>query len=464
MPIDRGSVHFATLVDDEHGFTASFMRSFLPMHAVDLGGEQRLWRGGYSFQQCTSSGVVEGRNEVAKSFLATDAEWLFFVDADMGWNPDALESLMAEADPSSRPILGGLCFGFGPITDQTGDANATIKRPFPTVFDLHETDDDISFKARWFYAPGIVQKVGATGAAFLLIHRSVLEAINEKHGPTWFDRIRHPKSKKGLWGEDTSFCVRAQTLGFPVHVHTGVKTSHAKVVFVTEQMYNGDLVAQPAAERTAVVVPVLGRPERAEPFMRSLVASTGLCTVFAVCSDDSDAVAWEKAGATTIFTTRTTFPCKANDAAAKIGTSFPWIFLTGDDVHFHAGWLDHAQQTAHVNGAKLIATNDWLNQRVLEGTHATHPLISTAYIAEEGASWSGPGKICNEDYKHWFVDDEWTLVAMQRGVFASSLGSVVEHIHPLAGKADMDSTYRLGQKFASLDKQTFEKRAKRYAA
>ena len=464
MPTDLGSVRFVSVVDDEHGFTASFMRSFLPLLAVDLGGEQRIWRGGYAFQQCTSAGIVEGRNEAVKSFLESDAEWLFFVDSDMGWEPDGLERLMAAADPIERPILGGLCFGFGPISDHQGEANAIVKRAFPTIFDLVETDDDIAFKARWFYAPGAVQKVGATGAAFLLIHRSVLEAIAAEHGATWFDRIRHPKSKKGLWGEDTSFCVRAQTLGFPVYVHAGVKTSHAKVAFVTDQTYYGELVAQPATEEVAVVVPVLGRPDRAVPFMRSLRASTGLAEVYAVCSEDADEQAWTEAGAHTIRTSRTSFACKANDAADKIGTAFPWLFLCGDDVHFHPGWLDHAQQTAHVNSAKVVGTNDWLNPAVLAGQHGTHVLVATDYIAERGASWDGPGKVCHEGYKHWYVDNEWTEAAKQRGVWASSLASVVEHLHPLAGKAEVDATYELGQKFAKLDAETWQKRARKYGA
>jgi GT2 family glycosyltransferase len=167
----RGSVRFCSLVDDEHGFTASFMRSFLPTLDRDLGGHQRIWRGGYAFQQCTSAGVVEGRNEAVKSFLESEAEWLWFVDSDMGWDPEALEQLMAVADPVDRPIVGGLCFGYGPISDRIDHAQAIIKKPFPTIFDLVETDDDVGFRPRWDYLPNVVQECAATGAAMLLIHR-----------------------------------------------------------------------------------------------------------------------------------------------------------------------------------------------------------------------------------------------------------------------------------------------------
>jgi hypothetical protein len=454
--IDPGSVRFVSLCDDEHGFTATFMRSFLPTLAVDLGGEQRIWRGGYAFQQCTSAGVVEGRNEATRVFLEeSDAEWLWFVDADMGWDADALEQLMAAAHPTKRPIVGGLCFGFGPITDRIDHAQAVIKRPFPTIFDLHEGDDDIGFRPRWGYVPGELHQCAATGAAMLLVHRTVLEAMNERWPGGWWDRMRHPKAKK-LWGEDTSFCMRAGMLGIPVHVHAGVKTSHSKVVFVTESTFMAELVPQPASDETAIIVPVYHRPGNAFPFMRSLRASTGLAKVYAVCSEDEDVTAWVDAGANIIKTDRLSFAEKVNDGYAQ--TTEPWLFIVGDDVRFHPGWLDHAQQVAHNTGAQVVGTNDLGNPRVTSGRHAVHMLIDRSYIAEQGASWDGPGVVCHEGYRHWFVDDEIVAAAKQRNVWAPALASVVEHLHPMFDKAEMDDTYRRGERYADRDRATWNRR------
>jgi hypothetical protein len=457
VTIDPGSVRFVSLVDDEHGFTASFMRSFLPTLAADLGGKQRIWRGGYAFQQVTSAGVVEGRNEATKNFLESDAEWLWFVDSDMGWDVDALEQLIAVADAKERPIVGGLCFGFGAITDRLDHAQAVVKRPFPTIFDLHESDDDFAFRPRWGYVPGEVIECSATGGAMLLIHRSVLAEM----GSGWFDRIKHPKAKK-LWGEDTSFCMRAKLAGHPVYVHTGVRTSHSKVIFVTETTFMGELIAQPATDDVAVIVPVLDRPQNAEPFMRSLRASTGLAEAYAVVeeSDEATQQAWRDAGASLIVTTAHTFAEKVN--AGYDNTDEPWLFLVGDDVRFHPGWLDHAQQVAVNTGAKVIGTNDLGNVRVMNGEHATHMLVARDYIAEQGASWDGPGVVCHEGYQHWFVDDELVTVAKQRNTFAPALASLVEHLHPAWGKADTDSTYELGQKSIGVDQVTFKRRSKRY--
>ena len=59
--------------------------------------------------------------------------------------------------------------------------------------------------------------------------------------------------------------------------------------------------------------------------------------------------------------------------------------LSGDDVRFRAGWLDHAQDVARRYGAQVVGTNDAANPRVMRGEHATHPLIRRDYIAEHGA-------------------------------------------------------------------------------
>jgi hypothetical protein len=299
--------------------------------------------------------------------------------------------------------------------------------------------------------------------AMLLIHRTVFERMADKFGAgQWFNRMRHPEGNK-LWGEDTSFCYRAAMLGIPVFVHAGVQSSHLKGIYVTQTTYMNNLVPVPAGDEVAVIVPVLNRPQNAEPFMRSLRATTGLATVYAACSEDADSAAWRATGATVV-------PCEGVSFAEKVNEAYewteaPWVFLVGDDVRFRPGWLDHAQQVAVNTGAKVIGTNDLANPRVTAGEHATHMLIARDYIDEQGASWDGPGVVCHEGYGHWFVDDEIVTVAKQRGVFAPALASVVEHLHPIFdGSVEMDATYKKGQASAGRDKIKFSKRQRDHAA
>lgn len=461
--IDKGAVTVAVLVDDQHGFLPSFMDSWNPLLATDLNGEQRIWRGGYLFQRCSSAGVVEGRNEATRIYLdEKQAEWLLFIDADMGYSPDALERLIAVAHPTERPIVGGLCFGYGTVSDHTDHANAAVKRAFPTIFELttNKDGDDFGFKARWNYVANRVQPVDATGAAMLLIHRSVLVEMRDKWGDTWFDRVRHPDAKS-LWGEDTSFCYKAKFgLGHDIFVHAGVKTSHSKTIYVTENTYCGDLVAQPATDEVAVIVPVLERPQNAGPFMTSLRASTGLATVYAVCNDDTDKKAWNDAGATVLHSDKIGFADKVNIAYPQ--TTEPWIFLAGDDVTFRAGWWDQVQRVAKSSGTKVVGTNDLANPMVIDGEHATHFAIERAYIDEHGASWDGPGVVCHDGYRHWFIDDEIITAAKARDVWAPCLASYVEHRHPLWGTAEVDETYLRGDRHRDKDQKLFEARLKQH--
>jgi hypothetical protein len=343
-------------------------------------------------------------------------------------------------------------------------------RATPTVFDWLKLDDgQMGFAVRWDYPHDMVTRCAGTGSACILIHRSVFEMVAEKHGPTWYNKI--PNTTMGqVVSEDLSFCMRAGTVGVPVHVHTGVRTSHQKTLWLAEDDYYGQVAlskivpeVQPATERTAIIVPVMRRPQNAATFMSSLKASGAeLADVKAICDDaDQETIdAWKAAGAEVIHGTwgddrPGTFAEKVN--AGYDLTTQPWLFLTGDDVRFKPGWLDHAQHAAR-DGYDVIGTNDLHNPRVTSGEHATHLLIRRSYVDEQGASWDGPKVVAHEGYRHWYVDDEIVTAAKQRGVWTMAPFAHVEHMHPLWRLAPNDDVYELGQSHAEHDKALFQER------
>ncbi len=221
----------------------------------------------------------------------------------------------------------------------------------------------------------------------------------------------------------------------------------------------------------AIIVPVMQRPQNAAPFMRSLHLSVaGLARsvyVMPVCDlgDRPTIDAWRTAGTTPVtkdFRRAGTFAKKVNFGYQMIAN--PWLFIVGDDVRFHPGWLDTALQNAEHTSAKVVGTNDLANPRVMGGEHGTHLLISRQYVAEQGASWDGPGVVCHEGYHHWFVDDEIVTVAKQRGVWAAARSAVVEHMHPYFGKGQMDAVYALGASHAEQDQALFARRLAEHSA
>lgn len=222
--------------------------------------------------------------------------------------------------------------------------------------------------------------------------------------------------------------------------------------------------------QVAILVPVVKRPQHAEPFMSSLRRSTPAdrWAVYPIC-DRGDAAAvdaWtEHAGAVLLGD----FPAEPGTFAEKVNfgyrsTSEPWLFLVGSDVDFRPGWLTMALAVAEQAGANVVGTNDRGNSAVMAGEHATHMLIRRSYVDRVGASWDGPGVVCHEGYRHCYVDNEIVAVAKQRHTWASARHSVVEHLHPAFGKAETDDVYELGARDQIFDGGTFRHREMVYMA
>jgi hypothetical protein len=435
----------------------SWHRSFVELLGYDMTHGGHIIRGGWHAQR-HGHDITQSRNKAIAGWLDSKdhqhCDWFFWIDTDMGFAPDTVERLLAIADPETRPIIGGLCFS-NSEADEDGMGGHYCE-PRPTLFKWVPNMGTVLVAD---YMVNALVPVAATGSACILIHRSVFEKIRSEYGDVWYDQIPNPYVG-GFHSEDISFCLRAAALGMNTNVHTGVRTTHLKHHWVSERDYWESRIAPPAEERCAVIVPVMKRPQNAQPFMTSLRASTGLATVYAVVDpDDSETyTAWLEAGAEVILAERdkSSFPQKANLGCSK--TSEPWLLFVGDDVTFHPGWLDHAEWAGNLHNKDVVATNDLSNPRVLNGSHATHPLIRRSYIDEQGASWDGPGTVCHEGYRHNFCDDEWTYVARSRSAFAAALGSVVEHLHPLFGKTEDDVVYRKGKAHFDQDRRLFERR------
>lgn len=450
---------------------ASWHQCMTDLFAHDLMSYQRVMRGGYVSMTAETDGLARARNKAVKEFLQNrEAMWMCWIDTDMGFEPDSIDRLMAKADPDKYPIIGGLAFTWR--QERPDGMGGWRHLATPTIFDWGQDGREEGWIVRWNYELNKLQRCGATGSAFILIHRSVFEKIEAKFGQKWYDRFHNPKMDR-LISEDLSFCMRAELVGCHTHVDTGVKTSHSKTIYVSENDFFAQrALAQmvpdvPAAtEKTAVIVPVLGRPQNAKPFMESLRKSgADLATAYAVVDDSEDGEvvqAWHEAGAKIInfpdedYYGKGTFAEKVNYAYAQ--TDEPWLFLVGDDVKFHPGWLDHLQYASR-DGAHVIGSNDLKNPRVVKGDHATHLLVRRAYVDERGASWDGPKVVAHEGYGHWYVDDEIVTAARARGVWAFAQHSKVEHFHPLWGDGKMDATYELGKSKAPADKELFEQRA-----
>ena len=168
--------------------------------------------------QSNSAGSVVSyaRNSLVTDFLESPCQWLLMIDTDMTFSPAQVGAIAEAAEPVKRPVVSGAC------AILTRGRTATA----PSAFYAVRRDGEITGfdSLRHLPADGLVQ-VDAVGAAFLMVHRGVLEKI--PFG-TWFCEGFTPDG--GIRGEDLSFCVRVAEAGFPIYVHAGIRPGHMKTV------------------------------------------------------------------------------------------------------------------------------------------------------------------------------------------------------------------------------------------
>lgn len=226
-----GSVIPAVL--DGGQWAACFGLSWTDMMLHDQATSGRIIReGGQYFRKMAGTmGVAAGRNEIAATLLASDAEWLFMVDSDMGFAADTVDRLVDSALANDTPIVGGLCFAQKLDTDlNQGPYHAVRYRIQPTMYRYVEiqSNGERGFQAITKYARDKYQDVAATGAACILIHRSALEAIGPEPFMPITDPIGGGNGTPRTFSEDLSFCIRAQGAGQRIGVDTSIKTVHYK--------------------------------------------------------------------------------------------------------------------------------------------------------------------------------------------------------------------------------------------
>lgn len=288
-------------------------------------------RAGLSATISGAGRLATGRNQAVRRFLdGSAAEWLCFIDADMGWEADAIDRLLDTADPDDAPVVGALCFGLRKAG--TGPSNAMRSAPFPTLYSWHE-----GFDCVYEWDRGQVVTVDGTGAAFLLTHRSVLEDIRTEDGDVWFDNLPQPGGEPGDWmGEDLSFCYRLHQRHISVKVDTSVVASHHKGGFwIDEAFYDQQRTSRSPA--VSVVIPVRDNIEMTQRLVGQLYSFGGYddLLIFDNGSEDPAMRSWlERIGANGM--------ARVFDASEAEGIHAMWNAGIAEARRLHPGGVDVA--------------------------------------------------------------------------------------------------------------------------
>jgi glycosyltransferase involved in cell wall biosynthesis len=144
-----------------------------------------------------------------------DTDYVLMCDDDMVPEPDHLERLLAHR----VDIVGGICM------KRIDPCKPNIRRWVDAVQNYGEI-------LAWDESETLIE-VDAIGTAFLLISRKVIEDVGmayhkfqyEHTGDGWwFEYLRAPGGHE--WGEDLSFCWKAQRLGYPIYCDITVNPGH----------------------------------------------------------------------------------------------------------------------------------------------------------------------------------------------------------------------------------------------
>lgn len=456
----------------------SWHHSMLQLLDHDMANHARIWTGGYVTIRCGTGDLAAARNTAVSEFLAeARADWLWWVDTDMGFGADTVDRLVAAADPVERPVVGALCFANREVdNDGMGGRRALAA---PVIMYWTHDGEEAGFDTRWDYPANTVVRCDGVGSACVLIHRSVFERVAAEYGPNWYSRVRNP-STNAMVAEDLSFCARLMALGIPVHVHTGVPTTHAKTMWLGEEDYwrQRALNAPPPApvaealarqERTWTVpryaiVPTHNRPAR----LLALVASLGgQCDRIVVLDNaSSPPVDADKLSAAVpaecvveIIRDEEQPPHLARFwnvmfdrcdelalAAGKEGDLYD-VAVFNDDAVVPAGWYDACSTGLRAHPTAVIAHTGPTSPPLLTELHNEpgNRMTPHAFVIRGEA-----GMRADEDMRWWYFDTDLDWRARQAGGVLSVPGPRV------ANSLANSTTHGALAEQAEKDRATFE--------
>lgn len=193
-------------------------------------------------------------------------------------------------------------------------------------------------------------------------------------------------------------------------------------------------------QRLTILVPTQRRPHRIEPTMTSALMAAPDHTTLLFLPDPDDGPEideLERMGAEWV-SVEGNYADKINQGIGLAPADY--YFFGANDLHWHPGWYEAAEMhMTGPGGIGVVGTNDLCNPRVMRGDHATHCLVARWYT--ELGLVDDPTKVINPAYIHEYQDDEFVGTAKMRNAFAHAPNSVVEHLHPMVGKAPTDSFY-----------------------
>lgn len=178
------------------------------------------------------------RNTLVEMTLQSGSEWLWYMDDDHAFSPDLLTKLLRHDLPLVVPVCLTRSAPFAPVTFTEKIEDPESPRYLPVYLPDQQED-------------GLVELV-AGGSAGMLIHRTVLEAVE----PPWFEY--------GFASEDLIFCEKAVAAGFTLHCDLSARLAHLTTAAIWPTVHDGEwcvgLDVGSVGQTTRVLLPIETKP------------------------------------------------------------------------------------------------------------------------------------------------------------------------------------------------------------
>lgn len=164
----------------------------------------------------TGSLIYAARNDLATQSIKMDMDYVFWMDSDMTFPPNALVRMKQTLEERDLDILTGLYFRRVP--------------PYsPVLFDRLDMSKEACDYSEFDTIPDTVFEVGGCGFGCVLMKTDVFFDVQLKFG-NMFAPI-------GNNGEDVAFCWRARECGFKIYCDPSVQCGHVGYSVVDGQFF-----------------------------------------------------------------------------------------------------------------------------------------------------------------------------------------------------------------------------------
>lgn len=172
--------------------------------------------------------VYDSRNALGKKALEMGADFVFWLDSDMVFEPSVLRDMMATMEEKDLDILTGIYY--------------RRREPYtPTIFKQADIKDGTCIVQNFLEIPNEIFEIAACGFGCILMKGQVLFDVMAKYGDMF--------SPIGRVGEDISFLWRARECGYKVFADPSIKLGHFSQQIVTRQFFEAYKEAKDGTSR-----------------------------------------------------------------------------------------------------------------------------------------------------------------------------------------------------------------------